>query len=96
MGRRMMLRRYGALVIGDGVTKEELKAAREECGLSLADWAYALGYRHASRDAARQQAYEMEIGRKAITPQVARLAEMFRRHGVPDEWLAAPVPSRPI
>lgn len=83
------------------MTGAELKAIREALGLSLADWAYALGYRHASRDAARQQAYEMESGRKAITPQVARLAEMFRRYGVPPEWLqpasaAAPVPTSPI
>lgn len=68
------------------MTKTELRAARESCGLSLADWAYALGYRHTNRDAARQQAYEMESGRKTITPQVARLAEMFRRHGVPKDW----------
>lgn len=68
------------------MTPSEIKAVRESCGLSLADWAYALGYRHTSREAARQQAYEMESGRKAITPQVARLAEMFRRYGVPKEW----------
>lgn len=68
-------------------SRESLRAARETCGLNLADWAFALGYRHQSRDRARSQAHDMESGQKSITPQVARLAEMFRRHGVPPEFL---------
>lgn len=68
------------------MTPAKFKAARESCGLSLADWAVALGYRSADRKNLRQQICDMEGGRKPITPQVGRLAEMFRRHGVPKEW----------
>jgi DNA-binding transcriptional regulator YiaG len=69
------------------LTPVEFKAARERCGLNQADWALALGYASPDRKNLRQQVNDMEGGRKAITPQVARLAEMFRRHGVPREWL---------
>lgn len=72
------------------MTPSKLKAARESCGLSLAEWAIALGYRSVDRKNMRQQICDMEWGvggeRKPITPQVSRLAEMFRRHGVPKEW----------
>lgn len=56
------------------MTPADFKAAREACGLSLADWAYALGYRHAKREKARQQAFEMECGRKPISPRIAERA----------------------
>jgi transcriptional regulator with XRE-family HTH domain len=69
------------------MTPAELRAARISCGLSLADFAAALGYRSTDKKNLRQQICDMEGGRKPITPQVARLAEMFRRHGVPKEWL---------
>lgn len=69
------------------MTPAELKAARETCGLSQSEWAIALGYRSDDRKNLRQQVNDMEGGRKTITPQVGRLAEMFRRHGVPVEWL---------
>jgi transcriptional regulator with XRE-family HTH domain len=64
----------------------ELRTARETLGMSQADFAIALGYH--DRQGLRQQVYEMETGRKAITPQTARLAEMLRRFGVPEEFLA--------
>jgi hypothetical protein len=35
----------------------------------------------------RQQVYDMEHGRKPVSPIVARLAEMFRRFGVPEDFL---------
>ena len=47
------------------MTPTDFKQTREALGLSLADWAYALGYAGEKR---RQQAYEMENGRKTITP----------------------------
>lgn len=51
--------------------------------------AAALGYRSATPGNLRQQTYEMESGRRPITPQVARLAEMYRRFGVPADLAAA-------
>lgn len=71
------------------MTPAELRAARETCGLSQADWAMALGYRSTDRKNLRQQVNDMEGGRKPITPQVARLAEMFRRFGVPADMAGA-------
>lgn len=65
-----------------------LRTARETLGLSQADFALALGYRNHDRQGLRQQVNDMEAGRKSITPQTARLAEMFRRFGVPSEFMA--------
>jgi transcriptional regulator with XRE-family HTH domain len=70
------------------VTPSDLRTARETLGLSQADFALALGYRNHDRQGLRQQVNDMEAGRKAITPQTARLAEMLRRFGVPEEFLA--------
>lgn len=67
-------------------TSADLRTARETIGLSQADFAIALGYRNHDRQGLRQQVNDMEAGRKAITPQTARLAEMFRRFGVPEEF----------
>jgi transcriptional regulator with XRE-family HTH domain len=64
-----------------------IRAARETLGLSQADFALALGYRNHDRQGLRQQVNDMEAGRKAVTPQVARLAEMFRRFGIPPEFM---------
>ena len=68
------------------MTSSDLRTARETLGLSQADFAIALGYRNHDRQGLRQQVNDMEAGRKAITPQTARLAEMFRRFGVPEEF----------
>jgi transcriptional regulator with XRE-family HTH domain len=68
-------------------SSDDLRAARETLGLSQADFAIALGYRNHDRQGLRQQVNDMEAGRKAVTPQVARLAEMFRRFGIPPEFM---------
>jgi transcriptional regulator with XRE-family HTH domain len=65
------------------------RAARETLGLSQAEFALALGYQNHDRQGLRQQVNDMEAGRKSITPQTGRLAEMFRRFGVPPEFLTA-------
>jgi transcriptional regulator with XRE-family HTH domain len=70
------------------VTPSDLRTARETLGMSQADFAIALGYRNHDRQGLRQQVNDMEAGRKAITPQTARLAEMLRRFGVPEEFKA--------
>jgi transcriptional regulator with XRE-family HTH domain len=67
--------------------RADFRAARETCGFSQADFAIALGYRNHDRQGLRQQVNDMEAGRKAVTPQVARLAEMFRRFGIPPEFM---------
>jgi transcriptional regulator with XRE-family HTH domain len=69
------------------MTPAALRSAREQIGLSQADFAIALGYRNHDRQGLRQQVNDMEAGRKTITPQVARLAEMLRRHGVPSDFM---------
>lgn len=69
------------------ITPADFRAARETTGLSLAEFAIALGYRNHDRQGLRQQVNDMEGGRKPITPQVGRLAEMFRRFGVPPEFM---------
>lgn len=81
--------RKAARSAGAPVTPAALRTARETLGLSQADFALALGYRNHDRQGLRQQVYEMETGRKAITPQTARLAEMLRRFSVPREFMAA-------
>ena len=70
------------------MTPSELRSIREKCGLTQADFALALGYRNHDRPGLRQQVNDMEAGRKSITAQTGRLAEMFRRFGVPNDFLA--------
>jgi transcriptional regulator with XRE-family HTH domain len=69
------------------MTGLDLRTARETLGLTQADFALALGYRNHDRQGLRQQVNDMEHGRKSITPQTARLAEMLRRFGVPADFL---------
>jgi transcriptional regulator with XRE-family HTH domain len=64
-----------------------VRDARVKSGLSAADLAKALGYRIATSHGMRQQVYDMEQGRKPITPMVQRLCVMFVRYGVPDDFL---------
>lgn len=71
------------------MTPAQFRAAWEASGLSQAAYAIALGYQSDNRDRLRTQINDMCAGRKPISPQVARLAEMFRRYGVPAEWISA-------
>ena len=68
------------------MTPASFRAARKSLGLSQAEFARALGYRSADNHTLRQQVCDMEAGRKPIQPQVYRLAEMFARVGIPEEW----------
>jgi len=76
------------------MTPAEFKAARLACGLSQLEWSIAIGYKSDNpdptrrRERLRQQTHDIEAGRKGITPIVARLAEMYRRYGVPADMLA--------
>jgi hypothetical protein len=70
------------------MTPAQFRAVWEASGLSQADFALALGYQSDNRGRLRTQVNDMAHGRKPISPQVARLAEMFRRHGVPKDFVA--------
>ena len=75
------------------MTADNLKAARFKCGLTQADFALALGYRSERRKNLADQVDGMESGRRPISPQVARLAFMFERFGIPEELRAEPRPA---
>lgn len=65
------------------------REAREELGLDYVTWAIVLGYQSespAAYDRMRTQIERMENALRPITAQVARLAEMLRRFGVPDDF----------
>jgi hypothetical protein len=70
------------------MTAAQFRAAWEASGLPQADYALALGYRSPDRKNLRQQINDMACGRKPIPPRIARLVEMFRRHGIPPEWIS--------
>lgn len=62
------------------MTPTEFRAIRKALGLTLEQWGDALGYSGPHR---RQQVNDMEGNRKTITPMCARLAEEYRKHGLP-------------
>lgn len=67
------------------MTGHELKAIRRALGLSTREFGAALGYR--GNDNTRAVAIRLyESGARPIPPWIARLAEMFGRHGVPPHW----------
>jgi hypothetical protein len=63
-----------------------LRTAREHVGLSQADFAEALGY-GGTRQSKWQMISDMERGAKPTAVFVTRLAEVYRRHGVPAECI---------
>ena len=74
------------------MTPADFRAARQATGLTQARFARALGREFASeRDptaAARDAASKisnMESGREPISRTMAKLAEMYRRFGIPDD-----------
>jgi len=67
------------------MTGEELRTVRENLGLSTEKFGRALGYQGAYGIASRH-VRRFESGARSIPEAASRLAEMFRRHGVPDAW----------
>jgi hypothetical protein len=55
-------------------------------GFTPSQWARVLGYASPDQARLRTQIMDMEAGRKPITGTVARLAEMFARFGIPDDF----------
>lgn len=67
------------------MTGPELRAIRKQLGLSLVAMGQALGYQGSAKTL-NAQVHKYETGERPIPPWIARLASMYARHGVPDEW----------
>lgn len=68
------------------MTGPQLRAIRLALGLTQRLFGAALGYEGDNVD---EVIRKLERGIQPITPAIGRLAEMFRRHGVPKKYLAA-------
>lgn len=77
------------------MTGPELKAIRNRLGLSTTGLGRAFGY-EGTDVTASGTIRKYESGGRAIPPWLGRLAIMFDRHGVPEDWIAgAPAPQQP-
>lgn len=73
----------------------ELKTIRNRLGLSAIQLGRAFGY-VGGDNTVSVTIRRYESGERPLPPWLARLAVMFDRHGVPDEWIAgAPGPQKP-
>ena len=70
------------------MTGADLRAIRERMGLDHDAWGRALGYGGRNPDSARVSACRAESMTEVPGP-VARLAEMYERHGVPKRYLGS-------
>jgi hypothetical protein len=68
------------------MTKEQFRSIRIKLALTQQAWGEYLGY---GTNGANRIISDMEAGRKSISPQIALLAQMYERHGVPDDIVAA-------
>lgn len=69
------------------MTGPELRVIRQSLGLSLVGFGRALGYQ-GSPKTLNAQVHKYETGERPIPPWISRLASMYQRHGVPEEWAA--------
>ncbi len=67
------------------MTGAELRALREELGLSASSMGQALGYSGPKRNIGAT-VRRLERGERRIRPAVARLAFMYSYFGFPEEW----------
>lgn len=67
------------------MTGDELKAIRKGLGLTTLEFGRALGYQ-GNANTVSVQVRQMETDMKPVKPWIARLADMYRRHGVPAGW----------
>lgn len=65
------------------MTPNEMHQIRIDLGLSLIQWAEMLGYEGQHM---RQQAYDLETGRRPIREAQRRLAEAYRDGYRPRDW----------
>ena len=70
------------------MTGPELRAIRLGLGLSLSKWGRALGY-SGDRQVLASAMHRYEAGEREVPEWIARLAVMYQRHGVPDDFLPA-------
>lgn len=69
------------------MTGRQFASIRKRLGLSMYSWGRALGYQ-GTRNTVQVSIMRYERGERPIPPWIARLAEMYDRHGVPEEFLA--------
>ena len=62
---------------------DEMHKIRVELGLSLTQWAEMLGYEGPHM---RQQAFDLETGRRPIREAQRRLAEAYKQGYRPKDW----------
>ena len=67
------------------MTGAELKAIRETFGLSASAMGRALGYSGPKANIA-VHIRRLERGDRPIPPPIDRLARMYWRNGIPEEW----------
>jgi transcriptional regulator with XRE-family HTH domain len=67
------------------MTGEEFRRIREDLGLSTEKFGRVLGYQGIYGIAARH-IRRFESGARKLPPWIERLAAMYGRHGVPDDW----------
>jgi hypothetical protein len=65
------------------MTPDQIKDIRLRLGLTLAQWSTLLGYEGIH---ARQQAHDLETGRRPIREPQRRLAEAYRDGYRPSDW----------
>jgi transcriptional regulator with XRE-family HTH domain len=68
------------------MTGRQFASVRRRLGLSLYDFGRALGY-EGNRNTIQVAISRYERGERDVPPWIARLAQMFDRHGVPAEFL---------
>ena len=64
---------------------KKLRSVRQGLGLSVKEFGRALGY-VGNDNTLSVQVRRYELDARPIPPWIARLAEMYRRHGVPPGW----------
>jgi hypothetical protein len=67
------------------MTGPELAAIRQRLGYTAEQFGRALGY-EGERNTVQVAVSRLESGTRDVPTTLGRLAEMFRRHGVPAEW----------
>ena len=71
--------------IGSHMTGPQFRAIREKLGLSQIQWGRAIGY--AGEPVSIHVCVRRFETMDRVPSQVARLAEMYERHGVPAEYI---------
>ena len=69
------------------MTGKQFKAIRKKLGLTAAAWARALGFQGMETSSMTRSIYRYESGERGIPTRTERLAIMYKKHGIPDEWL---------